>query len=174
MTKTSKDQILLDEIKVLDALEQNSKNSVDEIAKKCRCSRQKVWRIIKDLEKKKVIWGYTAITDETAKNLKHFIVLVKRTNVPVDNTFRNEVVSALIDEQVVGLVKVENIYFTHGISDWIFTFYAPDLISAKKFVDGAFKRYSKYILQYNLIETLFPIRKQGLKNPQIKNLVEYI
>jgi len=174
MAKTSKDQILLDEIKVLDALEQHSKDSVDEIAKSCGFSRQKVWRIIKDLEKRKIIWGYTAVTDETAKNLKHFIVLVKRTMVPVDDTFRKEVVNALIDGQVPGLVKVENIYFTHGISDWIFTFYTPNIISAKKFVDGAFDKYSKYILEYTLIETLFQIRKQGLKNPQIKNLIEYI
>jgi hypothetical protein len=63
---------------------------------------------------------------------------------------------------------------THGISDWIFTFYTPDIISAKKFVEDAFKRYDKYVKGFTLIETLFPIRKQGLKNPQIKNLVEYI
>jgi DNA-binding Lrp family transcriptional regulator len=174
MTKTSKDQILLDEIKVMDALEKNSKDSVDEIAKSCKFSRQKVWRIIKDLEKRKIIWGYTAITDEEVKNLKHFTVLVNRTNIPVDDTFRNEVVSALIDGKVAGPVKVENIYLTHGISDWIFTFYTPDIISAKKFVEDAFKRYNKYVKGFTLIETLFPIRKQGLKNPQINNLVEYI
>jgi hypothetical protein len=32
MVKTSKDQIQLDEIKVLDALKQNSKENIDEIA----------------------------------------------------------------------------------------------------------------------------------------------
>jgi DNA-binding Lrp family transcriptional regulator len=174
VAKSSKETIEMDEIKVLDALEQHAKDNIGELGKRCGLSPQKVARIIKNLEAKKTIWGYTVITDEQAKNLKHFVVLVKRTNVPVDDTFRKEVVSALIDGQVPRLVKVENIYLTHGISDWIFTFYAPDLISAKKFVDGAFKRYSKYILEYNLIETLFPIRKQGLKNPQIKNLVEYL
>ncbi len=63
LAKSSKETILHDELKVLDALEQNSKKSVDQIAKRCGLSRQKVLRIIKDLEKRKVIWGYTAETD---------------------------------------------------------------------------------------------------------------
>jgi len=49
MAKSSSEQIEQDEIKVLNALEQHSKDSVDEIAKSCGFSRQKVWRIIKNL-----------------------------------------------------------------------------------------------------------------------------
>jgi len=63
MAKTSEKQILLDEIKVLDTLEQHSKDSVDKIAKSCKFSRQKVSRIIKNLERNKVIWGYPLVTD---------------------------------------------------------------------------------------------------------------
>jgi len=54
MAKRSSVQIEQDENKILDALEQHSKDSVDEIAKSCGFSRQKVWRIIKDLEKRKM------------------------------------------------------------------------------------------------------------------------
>jgi len=57
MAKSSKEMIFHDEIKVMDALERHSKGSIDEVAKSCGFSRQKVWRIIKDLEKRKVIWG---------------------------------------------------------------------------------------------------------------------
>ena len=72
------------------------------------------------------------------------------------------------------IVRIENIYLTHGITDWILTFYAPDIISAKKFVDETFARFSKYLQEYNIVETLVPVRKQGLKNPRIKDLVEYV
>jgi DNA-binding Lrp family transcriptional regulator len=174
MSNISRDQTDQDEIKVLDALEQHSKDSVDEIAKSCRFSRQKVWRIIKDLEKRKIIWGYTAVTDETAKNLKHFTLLVKRSNVPFDDGIRKEVISDKLDNQIPGLVKIENIYVTHGMADFIFTFYAPDIINAKKFVDKLFSRHTNHIKEYFLLETLMPIRKQGLKNPQIKQLSDYL
>ena len=174
MAKSSKETILHDEIKVMDALEQHSKESIDEIAKSCGFSRQKVWRIIKDLEKRKIIWGYTAITDETAKNLKHFIVLAKRNTVPFGDEFRKEIILRKLDDYPMDIVRIENIYLTHGITDWILTFYAPDIISAKKFVDETFARFSKYLQEYNIVETLVPVRKQGLKNPRIKDLVEYV
>ena len=63
---------------------------------------------------------------------------------------------------------------TQGISDWIFTFYAPDIISAKRFVEHTIQRLEKYIQEYNLIETLIPVRKQGFKNPQMKQLANYL
>ena len=174
MAKSSKETILHDEIKVMDALEQQAKENIDEIAKSCGFSRQKVWRIIKDLEKRKIIWGYTAITDETAKNLKHFNLLVKRTNMPFEDDVRKEVMFDNVDNIPAGLVKVENIYISHGMFDWIITFYAPNLVSAKKFVESLFNRRSKYIKEFFLLETLYPVRKQGLKNPQIKKIVEHI
>jgi len=174
MVKSSKETMMKDEMKVLDVLEQHAKESIDEIAKQCGFSRQKVWKIIKHLEEKKIIWGYTAVTDEDARNLKHFIVLVKRNTVPFDQDVRNEVIFRKIDDYPAGLVKIENIYFTNGISDWVFTFYAPDIVSAKKYVDLTFERFNKYLEEYFILETLVPIRKQGLKNPRLKELAEYI
>ena len=174
MVKSSKETMMKDEMKVLDVLEQHAKESIDEIAKQCGFSRQKVWKIIKHLEEKKIIWGYTAVTDEDARNLKHFIVLVKRNTVPFDQDVRKEVIFRKIDDYPAGLVKIENIYFTNGISDWVFTFYAPDIVSAKKYVDLTFERFNKYLEEYFILETLVPIRKQGLKNPRLKELAEYI
>jgi len=174
MAKSSKETIMKDEILVLTILEQHAKETIDDIAKKCGFSRQKVCKIIKHLETEKIIWGYTAVTDENASNLKHFIVLVKRNTVPFDQDVRNEVIFRKIDDYPAGLVKIENIYFTHGMSDLVFTFYAPDIISAKKFIQQSFERHNKYLSEYFILETLFPVRKQGLKNPRIKELVEYI
>ena len=55
MEKTSKKQIEEDERKIITDLQKNAKESIDVIAKKCGFSRQKVWRIIKRLEKNKII-----------------------------------------------------------------------------------------------------------------------
>jgi len=174
MAKSSSEQIEQDEIKVLNALEQHSKDSIDEIAKICSFSRQKVSRIIKNLEKNKVIWGYPPITDEEVKNLKHFTLLVKRSNVPFGDDIRKEVSFDKIDNRISDLIKIENIYATHGIADFIFTFYTPDIISAKKFVALLFTRHSNFIKEYFLLETLVQMRKQGIKNPLMHHLVDYI
>jgi DNA-binding Lrp family transcriptional regulator len=174
MTTNMKETITADEAQVLALLEREAKESIDEIAKQCGFSRQKVWRIIKLLEERKIIWGYTAVADGTVRNLKHFMVLVKRNSTPFDKDVRKEIILRKIDDYPEGLVKIENIYFTHGIADWVLTFYTPDIVSAKKYVDQTFERFSKYIQEYSIVETLITVRKMGLKNPQISKLIEYI
>jgi DNA-binding Lrp family transcriptional regulator len=174
LTKISKETKRNDEIKVLNIIEQHAKESMDKVAKRCRLSRQKVWNIIKHLEEKKIIWGYSAIADGTLMDLKHYVLLVGRNTVPFDAAFRKEVTLENLDDYLPGSVKIENIFFTHGRFNAVITFYAPNLIVAKNFIQELFKRIGKYLGEYLLLETLFPIRKQGLKNPQIKELIEYL
>ncbi len=56
MAKSSKKQIYEDELKVIVELQKNSNENIGAIAKKCGFSRQKAWRIIKELEENKTIW----------------------------------------------------------------------------------------------------------------------
>jgi Lrp/AsnC family leucine-responsive transcriptional regulator len=174
MGKSSKEQQAKDERKVLAELQKNSNESIDTIAKHCGFSRQKVWRIIKHLEDNKIIWGYTAVVDEERTSLKHFVLLVKRNMVPLDASYKKEVILEKLDDYLPGFVRIEDIFFTHGSFDVVVTFYGPDIISAKKFVQEIYKRIGKYLGEYLLLETVFPIRKKGIKNPQIKQLVNYL
>ena len=174
MVKTSKDQIQLDEIKVLDALKQNSKENIDEIAQNCEFSRQKVWRIIKNLEKNKIIWGHTAIADEEAYGFKHYVLLVIRSLEPIAESHKKEIVFDKLDNYLPGLVKIEDIYYTHGTYDLVITFYASQILHAKNFIKALFNKNNKLFKDYLFLETIFPIRKKNLKNPQIKKLVEYL
>jgi DNA-binding Lrp family transcriptional regulator len=173
LPKRSKEGIQTDEMKVLHFLEQHVKENIDELAKKCGFSRQKISRIIKNLEEKKTIWGYAAITDDNAKNLKHFVLLVKRNTVPFDDSFKKELIFDKLDTYRPGVI-IDNISLTHGQFDGIVCFYAPALIDAKILVRELFKRIGKYFDNHMLLESLFPIRKNGFKNPQIKDLVNFI
>ena len=174
MVKSSEEMLAKDESKVLAELQKNSKESIDTIAKHCGFSRQKVWRIIKHLEDNKIIWGYIAIADEEQNGLKHFVLLVKRNTVSFDASVKKELILEKLDEYLPGVVRIEDIFFTHGSFDAVVTFYVPDIISAKKLVQEIYKRIGKYLGEYLLLETVFPIRKKGLKNPQIKQLVNYL
>jgi len=70
MSKSSKEQIIDDEKKVIRELKKNAKASIDSIGKNCNFSRQKVWRIIKRLEENKTIWGYSSVFYDEKINLK--------------------------------------------------------------------------------------------------------
>jgi DNA-binding Lrp family transcriptional regulator len=161
-------------MKVLQYLERHAKENLDDLAKKCGFSRQKISRIIKQLEEKKTIWGYTAVTDDSSKNLKHFILLVKRSQEPLDTGRKREVTMEKLDDYVPGELNIDDIFITHGMFDGVVAFCAEDILSAKKLVQAMSSRLGKYFKEYILLETLFPIQKQGFKNPEIKHLVEYI
>jgi DNA-binding Lrp family transcriptional regulator len=171
---TKNEPITEDEKKVLDALEKNGKESIDDIAKRCEFSRQKVWRIIKHFEENKTIWGYVGIENEEVKGLSHFVLLVKRSTLPIMSDFKKELTGGKIDSMLPENVKIENIYLTHGTYDGVVTFYAPNLVTAKKLIQNISKNLDKLLAEYLLLETLIPIRKVGLKNPEMKRLIELL
>ncbi len=172
--KNKSELITEDEKKVLDSLEENGKESIDDIAKRCGFSRQKVWRIIKHFEENKTIWGYVGIQNEDVKGLSHFILLVKRSSLPISLEFKKGLITGKLDSMLPENVKIESIYLTHGTYDGIVTFYAPNLVTAKKLIQNISKNLDKLFVEFLLLETLIPIRKTGLKNPFMENLLELL
>ena len=86
MAKNSARQVEKDEKKIIKELRKNANKSVNDIAKNLGFSRQKVWRVIKNLEKNKTIWGYCAVVDNEKLGRKQYIMLIKRSNKPLGNT----------------------------------------------------------------------------------------
>ena len=173
MPKSSRKQIDNDEKKILRELQKNSKESIDKISKKCGFSRQKVWRIIKRLEKNKTIWGYHAVVDNEKINMKSYVMLIKRKNEPIGDDI-DKIIKDSIDEigkQVDVNVQVNS--YLHGIYDWMFCFTTQDIRQAKKFSEVLTREFSKYIGEINILEEIFPLKKCESINPSIDKLKEY-
>ena len=175
MPKSSAHQLINDEQKIIDVLKSNAKESIDVIGKKCGFSRQKVWRIIKKLEEEKTIWGYTAICDQEQYNWKHFTMLMRRTTIPIDPKILQEILSTRLDDLLPdSVIKIEHIEYVNGSYDGIFTFYAQDLIAAKKFCDRFKQHFSQIVATVDLLEGIFFIRNQMIQNPNIKKIINYL
>jgi DNA-binding Lrp family transcriptional regulator len=168
-----KEMISEDEKKVLDELEKNGKESIDDIAKRCGFSRQKVWRIIKSFEEDKTIWGYIGVENNEIKGLSHFILLVKRSTTPIESDKKRSI-PGLLDPLLPEDVRIQSIYLTHGFYDGVVTFYAPNLVTAKKLIQNISKNLDKIFTEFLLLETLIPIRKSGLKNPHLDQLSDLL
>ena len=80
MAKSSKEQILIDEKKLLTQMIKNARENISTIAKNTNFSTQKVRLMIKQLEKNNTIWGYSAVYNEEKMGLRHFVLMVKRSN----------------------------------------------------------------------------------------------
>lgn len=173
MAKSSKKQIDQDEKKVIEQLQRNSNESIDKIAKQCGFSRQKVWRIIKRLESNKTIWGYTAVPDKEKQGVRHYFLLIKRSNEPLGNA-----VEDVINAFKKGSAKTIGIYVRtacvlHGQYDGIICFTAKDISGAKKFIEFINKRYSALVRETLLLEDIFSIKICGMLNPKLDELKDF-
>jgi DNA-binding Lrp family transcriptional regulator len=175
MVKNSKETMVKDEQKVMNILQSNAKDSIDIIAKKCSFSRQKVWRIIKKVEKEKTIWGYSAIINEENIGMKHFIMLFKRTTQPANKNIIDEIAFKKLDDVFNDLtLRIESIYYVHGCYDGVISFWADNLVTAKKFINHFSIHMQGLIENIELLETIFPIRKQTIKNPHMEMLSNFL
>ncbi len=174
MPKRSIKQIQKDQKKILDELTKNANKSINEIAQNFGFSRQKVWRIINNLEKNNTIWGYVAVTDEEKQDRKSYVTLIKRTNKPYTQELINKIVKRDLSKKGKQIgVEITSSIFTHGIYDWIICFNAQNIQVAKTFVEQINKIYEGYISDIHLIEKMFSAVNYGITNPEIKKLNEF-
>lgn len=174
MAKNSQKQIEVDEKQILNELSRNANKSINEIAKTCGFSRQKVWRIIKNLEKNNTIWGYVAVINEEKQNKHGFIVLIKRSHVPFDKEPIEKIISRELAQKIEksGIELINSIY-TNGEYDWVICFSATNIKEAKSFVELLTKIFSGYISEMHLMEEMFSASKNGITNPEIEKFREF-
>lgn len=174
MPKISKAQIDKDEKRILTELQKNANESIDGIAKRCGFSRQKVWRTIKGLEQKHMIWGYTAIIDTMKNDLRHYTLLIKRSPQQLMENTINIIASRKLEEIVSESgVVVESSYYIHGEFDWILTFTAQNIMSAKKFREAVLNLHPGIIEKTSLLETLFTVKDHYILNPEAGKLKDF-
>ena len=156
MAKSSKKQIYEDDLKVVAELQKNAKENIEVISKNCGFSRQKTWRIIKRLEEDRTIWGYAAVVNEEKQGLKRYMILIKRTTLPIDEKLVNKIITRQLEKQASEIdIKIESSMFTHGTFDWVICFRAKDMMHAKKFSEIINKTYWGYIGEAHMMEALF-------------------
>jgi DNA-binding Lrp family transcriptional regulator len=171
MSKNSKKQIEADEKKVIRELEKHSSKNISQIAKNCGFSRQKVWRIIKRLERNKTIWGYHAVIDNNKVGLNRYFILVKRSNKPFSKEHMESIIKREINPKTEKLgIIIDGTSYLHGSFDGIFEIRADDIKNVKKFCEAVYNSSKGFISDMKILEELFPIEKDGIANPNIEEL----
>jgi len=171
MAKSSKKQINEDTQLILDELQKNSNSSVNDIANKLGFSRQKVWRIIKDLENDNTIWGYTAVVDANKTGRKRFYILIKRASRSTPEEKIDSMVKRDLRKEATKLgVQYESSYYVNGSYDALICVTADDIKQMNRFSNSLRKLYGANMSEIHVLEVLFPVGRNGIDNPNIKDL----
>ena len=174
MAKNSAKQIEQDEKKILKELSKNANKSINDIAQSCGFSRQKVWRVIKNLEKNHTIWGYAAVINQAKINKKRYIMLMKRTNKPITKDALNHILTREIADKVRKWdIEFINSIYINGKYDWLLCFSAKNIRDAKNVVELYNQVYPDLISEIDLHEEMFTVQSSGITNPEIKKLKDF-
>jgi DNA-binding Lrp family transcriptional regulator len=172
MPKNDKISIEVDERKVIDQLTKDSRQSPHEIAKRLGFSRQKVWRIIKKLEKNKVIWGYTAVIDENSIGCNTYFALT-RTKAPFHDIL--DLAIKRVKEKNIKKIEIKllGFFYLNGTYDWLIVFSAKTVADAKRFCGYMQKEYGNYLERIELLENVFTLVRFGNINPNVEKFKEF-
>ena len=174
MPKNSNEQIEQDEKKILRELTKNANKSINVIAKSLDFSRQKVWRIAKNLEKNNTIWGYSAVVDQEKLDRKGYILIMKRSNIPFSKEAINKIINRDLTEKVKEIgIEIINSYYTNGAFDWVLCFTANNLREAKSLVEKLNKLYDQFVSESYLLENMFSAVSHCVTNPEIEKLKDF-
>jgi DNA-binding Lrp family transcriptional regulator len=173
--KTSQKKHLEDEEKILSELQRNSKSSVETIAKRCGLSRQKVFRIIKNLEQNHTIWGYGAIINHQMQRRQKFELLIKRSSQKLQQTTVDAITVSQLEPMYEAMgIFIESSYYLHGEYDWALIFTAQDIRHATKFKSFLLEHFPGIITQTTLMQILFTQREHFIFNPDQTKLQEML
>jgi DNA-binding Lrp family transcriptional regulator len=159
---------------VLESLVEDPTSSIREIAKELGSYRQKVWRKKKRLEEGNVVWGYTAVVDETKMRHVLYIVLLKLR--PMSKELADLIVERITkrepEKQKVHLI---NVLYVNGAYDMILMFSAQNHATARRYYDSIRLACENFLLEKPVIADVnFSLVREGKINPQIEKLHEFI
>lgn len=159
---------------VLECLIEDPTRSVREIAKELRSYRQRVWREKRRLEKDNMVWGYTAVVDESKINHVLYIVLLKMK--PMSKELAELIMKRIIKgEPYKQSVRLINVLYVNGEYDWILMFSAQNHATARRYYDSLRLVYENYLLEKPVIvDVNFSLVREGKTNPKIERLYEFV
>ena len=154
-------------VKILKELQKNGRASTSEIAEKTGLSRQTVAKTIVDMEKNKIIWGYSTIFNPKAIGKKEFMFLCK-IDISIDS---KDLLKRMVDSKRIEdneqIFEFKNTLFLNGNKDFIVTLWANDVVEAKKRMNFFKNLFRKNIIDIELLEVIATLRNDSIANPNM-------
>jgi len=148
--------------------------SVRDIAKSLDSYRQRVYREKTKLENEHIIWGYTAVLDESKMGHVTYLVLMKLK--PMSTGLADLITMRILKgEPHKQQVNLLDVLYVNGEYDLVVRFTAPDHATARRYFDSIRLAYEDYLLEKPaIVDVNFSLIREGKQNPEIKRLYDFV
>ena len=170
--KTTEKKKSLIKQQLLNILLENPLKSKREIANNLNSNRNKIWRKWREMEKEHIIWGYTAVVDESKQNKHIFLILMKTK--PMMTRMADILIGRIKkNEPRESNIRLIDLFQVNGEYDWILRFSAPNHTIARNYYDSLRAIYSDFLLEKPVIVDInFVLVAEGKMNPEIDKLYD--
>ena len=158
---------------ILESLVKDPTRSDREIASRIGSYRQKIWRERKRLENENIVWGYTAIVNESKYNHVVYLVLLKLKPMSKDlaDLMTRRKSSHEPEKQNIRLI---NVFFVNGEYDCLIMFSASNHATARRYYDSLRIAYGEFLLEKPaIVDVNFALVREGKTNPELMKLYEF-
>ena len=161
---------------VLNELIKDPTRSLRVIAKQIKSYRQHVWRQKKKLEEDRVIWGYTAIIDETKLGNLTYVMLIKF--MPLKREMADIIIQRVNrykKSNVEGNIRILQSVYMNGDYDWMIMYTAPSHELARRYFNEICLDYEEWIVERpKIMDINYFLIKEGKINPEHSKIYDYI
>ena len=160
--------------RLIDYLIEDPTRSVREMSSGLHSNRQRIWRQKRALEGANVIWGYSAVVDESKLEQVLYLVMMKLR--PMDRGLVDLITGRLRKSEPRRQdVRLINLLYVSGEFDLIAMFSAPDHVTARRYYDSLRVSYREFLLEKPVIvDVNFSLIRQGKTNPELGRLEDFI
>ena len=104
--------------------------------------------------------------------MKQYFILIKRTSKPATKEKLDTVIGRELKKESAKIgVDVEGSYYIHGPFDWLLIITASHIRQVKKFCETFSNLFSEgYVSDIQVLEVIFPVEKNGIINPNLKEI----
>ena len=112
--------------------------------------------------------GHEVVALDYKEGLKTAEIRSWGAEVIIGSVTEKDIVERTMDKlgERIGVI-VEDSIWLHGDYDWIMSFMAEDLKTAKRFYEAFTQQYGENISELKLMETIVTVKKGGFDNPRV-------
>jgi len=173
----SKDQIKIDEERVASELLKNPTQDLAELADKLGFSKQKVWRIVHEMEQNGAIFAHAAVLNPKKLGKRSFIILFERSVKGADSNLMEQMTIHPILEEMEreGIhAVVEESYYLNGVYDWVILITVDEHKDLIRFLGLWRTYYGEYFSRVIQSEVMFVATRNSKINPKIDEITEIL
>ncbi|MHC1680508.1 MAG: hypothetical protein AB9860_04560 [Methanomassiliicoccales archaeon] len=173
----SNDQIRIDEKRVANELLKNPSQDLAALSNKLGFSKQKVWRIVHDLEQNGAIFAHAAVLNPKIMGKRSFIIMFERSFKGADkNLMEQMTVHPIIEEmEKEGIhAVVEDSYYLNGVYDWVIFITVDEHKDLLRFMGLWRMHYGEYFSRVVQSEVMFVTNRNSIFNPKLDDITEIL